>query len=79
MNGRVLWVAVFVAYFTLILAPAAQAYLDPGSGSFIFQAIIGGLLAGAVAVKTFGQRIWTFVRGRGGRRDTEERTSEKLG
>jgi hypothetical protein len=59
-RSRAVWGALFVGYFLLVLAPAAQAYLDPGSGSFIFQLLIGGLLGGAVAVKAFWGRIRGF-------------------
>ncbi len=34
-----------------------NAYVDPGTGSFIFQAAIGGLLAAGVAVRVFWGRI----------------------
>lgn len=37
------------------------AYIDPGSGSFIFQAIVGTALAAAFAVKMFWRRIVGFV------------------
>jgi hypothetical protein len=36
---------------------SSRTYIDPGSGSFIFQAIIGGLLATAVVLRTFWGRI----------------------
>ena len=33
------------------------AYLDPGSGSIVLQAILGGLAGIAIALKFFGRRI----------------------
>jgi hypothetical protein len=36
---------------------AALAYIDPGSGSFIFQAFIGGVLAVLVILRTSWSRI----------------------
>ena len=33
------------------------AYLDPGSGSIVLQAILGGLAGVAIALKFFGRRI----------------------
>ena len=38
------------------------AYLDPGSGSMIIQAVVGGLAAAAVSFRLFGRRILTFLR-----------------
>ena len=37
-------------------------YLDPGSGSVILQALLGGLAGLAVALKMFGRRILDFFR-----------------
>lgn len=33
------------------------AYLDPGTGSLFFQAIVGGILAGSVMFRSFFTRI----------------------
>lgn len=80
MNRRAGFAVVLLAAcFVLVFAPAAQAYLDPGSGSFIFQALIGGLLAGAVAFKSFGRRFWLFITRRKRRDDAEEGTPEQVG
>ena len=38
------------------------AYLDPGSGSMVLQAILGGVAGAAVALKMFGRRILTALR-----------------
>ncbi len=52
-----LLVALIVA---LIVPQAAHAYLDPASGSMILQAVIGGVAAGALAVKYYWRRIQAF-------------------
>ncbi len=36
------------------------AYIDPGTGSIILQAIAAGAIGGAVAVKLFWHRIQVF-------------------
>jgi hypothetical protein len=36
-------------------------YLDPGSGSMVLQAILGGVAGFAVAIKMFGKRMWSFL------------------
>ena len=40
------------------------AYIDPGTGSYLFQAAVGAILGGALAVKVFWRRIWGFLSGR---------------
>ena len=42
----------------LVLAPApAFAYIDPGTGSFLFQAIAAAVIGGAFAARQFWGRI----------------------
>ena len=38
------------------------AYLDPGSGSMIVQAIVGGAAAAAVVGKIYWRRLLTLLR-----------------
>lgn len=38
------------------------AYLDPGSGSIILQAIIGGVAAAAITAKLYWNRLMKFLR-----------------
>jgi hypothetical protein len=40
---------------------AVLAYLDPGSGSMILQAILGGVAGLLVALKMFGRRMVSFL------------------
>jgi hypothetical protein len=47
--------------FWLLVVPVANAYVDPGTGSYVFQVLIGVFLGAAVAVKVFWRRIWGFV------------------
>ncbi|PIR06611.1 MAG: hypothetical protein COV55_03750 [Candidatus Komeilibacteria bacterium CG11_big_fil_rev_8_21_14_0_20_36_20] len=48
---------IFLSLFFLLVTKTAHAYLDPGSGSFIFQIIIAGLLSGAFAIKMYFKKI----------------------
>ena len=59
-NLRVLFLAWLVACFSLIVIPTANAYIDPGSGSFIFQMIVGAALGVTFGVKLFWRRIRSF-------------------
>lgn len=61
MRSRVLMTALFFVGFSLLWIPTANAYIDPGTGSFIFQAAIGVLLAAGVAIKVFWKKITRLV------------------
>jgi hypothetical protein len=74
LRSRFVWFTLFLLYFGVVAVPSANAYIDPGSGSFIFQVLIGGLLAGAVAVKHFWRRIVSFFT----RRSSREQPAEKI-
>ncbi len=43
-----------VAELTQMVVPA---YLDPGSGSIIFQAVVGGIMVVSLAAKTYWRRL----------------------
>jgi hypothetical protein len=72
MKRRVWIVSVAVIAFTGVSLPVANAYVDPGTGSFVFQAVIGGLLAVGVGIKVFWKRLTGMV----SRRDRDTHTSE---
>ena len=61
MNTVVL--AVLVAGRALFAPPAGpDAYLDPGSGSYLLQLLIASLLGGAFLLRTFWSRILGFFK-----------------
>ena len=60
--SRVAQVAFLTVCLSLLVIPSASAYIDPGSGSLIFQAIVGGLMAAGLAIGVFWQRITSFFR-----------------
>ncbi len=55
---------VVVLALGILLVPisTAQAYIDPGSGSFLLQAVLAGLLAAGMAIRTYWRRIVGFFR-----------------
>ena len=54
-------------------APRLQlAYLDPGSGSFLIQALIASLAGAAVAVHSYWKRIKAFFSARSGEPEAAE-------
>jgi hypothetical protein len=52
--------------FLLLISPAtlqlAYGYLDPGTGSYIIQLLVGGLLGGLFAIGLFWKRVIAFVK-----------------
>jgi len=47
----------------------AHAYLDPGSGSLLFQVLIGVLLAAFFTIKLWWGKFKSFVTGLGRKKD----------
>jgi hypothetical protein len=45
-------------------ATEVHAYLDPGSGSYIIQILLGSLVAGFFVIKQYWQRLKSFFKGR---------------
>lgn len=50
-------------------------YLDPVTGTFIVQAIIGGLLGGWYLLKKYSRRIYAYLTGTAPAEATEEAES----
>ena len=50
---------VYLIFFLLCLLMAfpAHAYLDPGTGSMIFQAILAGIVGVGIALKTYWHKF----------------------
>ena len=46
----------------LALPSTAHAYLDPGTGSYVVQLLIGGLLGGLFALGVFWRRVLAFIK-----------------
>jgi hypothetical protein len=44
------------------LETRAHAYIDPGSGSFLFQIMVASLVGAGFAVKAHWTRIKTFIK-----------------
>jgi len=63
-------IPVFVTVFliALVFSTPAHAYLDPGTGSMIFQAIIAVFLGAAAT----GKLWWSKVKGLFSRKDSNE-------
>jgi hypothetical protein len=51
---------IFVLIFTFILIENSWAYIDPGTGSLIFQVIVGFFVGIAYVIKVFWRSIFAF-------------------
>lgn len=50
-------------FWTLAVPKKTYAYLDPGSGSYMLQIVVGFILGGVVGLKLFWTKIKTFIKG----------------
>ena len=55
---------ILLFLIVLFAAPPAHAYLDPGTGSMIVQAIIGAAVTALVAGRVYWDKIKAFVFGK---------------
>lgn len=60
MRRRIATVLYIALMFSVIAIAPANAYIDPGSGSIIFQALAGTAMALGLAGKVFWRRIAAF-------------------
>ncbi len=51
---------VVLAAFYLVLTREVYAYLDPGTGSYILQLVLAGILGVLFAVKMFWVKVKSF-------------------
>lgn len=59
---RITYTAFVTVALWVAFVPAAHAYLDPGSTSVIFSAVVAGLAAAGTVVASFRSRIAGFLR-----------------
>lgn len=52
---------VIMALASLIYPKEVYAYLDPGTGSYVLQLLIGAILGGVFAIKLFWLKIVKFL------------------
>ena len=55
-------VLLFTFLFLSLFEARAYAYLDPGSGSYLFQIMVARLVGAAFAIKTYWIKIKNFVK-----------------
>jgi hypothetical protein len=52
--------ATLTLFFSLGIRDV-HAYIDPGTGSYILQIIVAGMLGAAYALKIYWTRLWLFL------------------
>jgi hypothetical protein len=55
----------FLAAFLSLAPVSAYAYIDPGTGSVILQALVAGVLGSMFVIKTYWAKITSFFRKKG--------------
>lgn len=55
------WVVVLLAVLIVGAASPVYAYLDPATGSYVFQILMAGLLGALFALKMFWRSVRTFA------------------
>jgi hypothetical protein len=56
-------ICVIIFMFSAIFAPKAYAYLDPGTGSYIYQMLIAAVIGGLFVIKMYWTKIVLFFKG----------------
>jgi hypothetical protein len=64
---------VYIVFFLFIFSMPLFAYIDPGTGSYIIQILIGGGITFFFLLKTQWKKFLTFVRkGKDGKSEPAE-------
>lgn len=57
--------AMVAVAWAFLCAPPAHAYLDPGTGSFIFQILAASFLGAMATIKIWWSKVDTLFKGKG--------------
>lgn len=70
--SRVSTIVVLVLFLHLVPAERAEAYLDPGTGSYIFQMLAAVVLTAAFTIKHYWRNLKAFFSRRRARKVEDE-------
>lgn len=76
---RNFFIFAYLGFLFLIFAKRTYAYLDPGTGSYLFQVLIAGFVGGAFFIKTFWKNISNFVTSLFSKKETSSAKKKKDG
>ncbi len=74
---RVLFLIALFVFSPLFYPTKAFAYLDPGTGSILLQAILAGVAGAGVVFKLFWGRIMGFFHSKGSKDASNEELSSE--
>jgi hypothetical protein len=58
---RLIQIAAISVGISLVVASDAAAYIDLGTGSYVLQALIGGLMVGLFVLKSYWNKLKGFL------------------
>lgn len=64
-------VVLFCTVLSLVFVNRANAYIDPGTGSMVIQAVLAVVAAATVSIGIFWRRLKAFLGGSFGRKRNE--------
>lgn len=72
-------IVYFCVLFLLVFPQRVEAYLDPGTGSYLLQIMVAALFGGAFIIKTWWRQIKDFITGLFSRKGDKksEKSSDK--
>ena len=70
-------VTCFFLLFMLVFTQPAYGYLDPGTGSFMIQILIGTAMGSLLAIKMFWRQIRQFMSRLFGRKRAEDEAPDR--
>jgi Na+/proline symporter len=59
---HIVTISLLTVLLKFVLASPAYAYLDPGSGSFILQMIVAGIMSSLFVLKIYWKKMKSFFR-----------------
>ncbi|MCZ6526948.1 MAG: hypothetical protein O6928_10445 [Gammaproteobacteria bacterium] len=63
---------LIIALLIVTNSKYAYAYLDPGTGSILFQALIGGAVAAMFTIKMYWYQLKSFIKRKLGKEDLQK-------
>ena len=60
LKSKIFYGLFLIVAFQFILSQNAFAYLDPGTGSYVFQVLVAAFIGGLFTIKIFWQKIKKF-------------------
>jgi len=74
MNKNINWLSISIGSIIIVslMINDAYAYIDPGTGSMIFQMLIGALVGVGITVKVFWEKIKLSISSRFARNEPKK-------